>query len=78
MDFEQYAEQAAAAVALPLARPGIAASALFLFFHSWNDYYGPLLYTSENPAWWPVASGSRQRCQARAASGVRCTCSPTA
>jgi multiple sugar transport system permease protein len=44
-------------VVLPMSRPGIAAAALFLFFHSWNDYYGPLLYTSENPAWWPVAYG---------------------
>ena len=40
-----------------MARPGIAAAAIFLFFHSWNDYYGPLLYTSENQAWWPVAYG---------------------
>jgi multiple sugar transport system permease protein len=44
-------------VVIPMARPGIAAAALFLFFHSWNDYYGPLLYTSENQAWWPVAYG---------------------
>ncbi len=29
-------------VVIPMARPGIAAAALFLFFHSWNDYYGPL------------------------------------
>jgi multiple sugar transport system permease protein len=27
---------------------GIAAAALFQFFYCWNDYYGPLLYTSEN------------------------------
>jgi multiple sugar transport system permease protein len=44
-------------VVIPMARPGIAAAALFLFFHSWNDYYGPLLYSSENPDWWPVAYG---------------------
>ncbi|MEO8262473.1 MAG: carbohydrate ABC transporter permease [Pseudolysinimonas sp.] len=44
-------------VVIPMARPGIAAAGLFLFFHSWNDYYGPLLYTSENQAWWPVAYG---------------------
>jgi multiple sugar transport system permease protein len=35
-------------VVLPMARPGIAAAALFQFFYAWNDYYGPLLYTSEN------------------------------
>jgi multiple sugar transport system permease protein len=44
-------------VILPMARPGIAATAIFMFFNSWNDYYGPLLYTSENPQWWPVALG---------------------
>ncbi len=44
-------------VVIPMARPGIAAAGLFLFFHSWNDYYGPLLYSSENPEWWPVAYG---------------------
>ena len=44
-------------VMLPMARPGIAAAGIFLFFRSWNDYFGPLLYTSENPAAWPVAYG---------------------
>jgi len=44
-------------VVAPMAKPGIAASAIFLFFHSWNDYYGPLLYTSENELNWPVAYG---------------------
>jgi multiple sugar transport system permease protein len=44
-------------VILPMARPGIAAAGLFMFFNSWNDYYGPLLYTSENEQWWPVAYG---------------------
>lgn len=44
-------------VVLPMARPGVAAAAIFLFFSSWNDYYGPLLYTSENSAAWPVAYG---------------------
>lgn len=44
-------------VIVPMAKPGIAATAIFLFFNSWNDFYGPLLYTSENPQWWPVAYG---------------------
>jgi multiple sugar transport system permease protein len=44
-------------VIIPMAKPGIAATAIFMFFASWNDYYGPLLYTSENPQWWPVAYG---------------------
>ncbi len=44
-------------VILPLARPGVAATAIFMFFCAWNDYYGPLLYTSENPEHWPVSLG---------------------
>lgn len=44
-------------VIIPMAKPGIAAAAIFTFFHAWNDYFGPLLYTSENPDNWPVAYG---------------------
>ena len=44
-------------VIVPMARPGISAAAIFMFFNAWNDYYGPLLYTSENSASWPVAYG---------------------
>ena len=44
-------------VIVPMARPGIAAAAIFMFFSSWNDYYGPLLYASENEQAWPVAYG---------------------
>ncbi|UCR89834.1 carbohydrate ABC transporter permease [Mycetocola spongiae] len=44
-------------VVVPMAKPGIAAAGIFAFFHSWNDYYGPLLYASESPQWWPVAYG---------------------
>ncbi len=44
-------------VIVPMARPGIAAAAIFMFFNSWNDYYGPLLYASENEQAWPVAYG---------------------
>jgi len=44
-------------VVVPMARPGIAAAAIFLFFASWNDYFGPFLYTSENPNAWPVSYG---------------------
>ncbi|NEN07344.1 carbohydrate ABC transporter permease [Diaminobutyricibacter tongyongensis] len=44
-------------VMIPMAKPGIAATAIFMFFNSWNDYYGPLLYTSENADNWPVAYG---------------------
>jgi multiple sugar transport system permease protein len=44
-------------VVVPMAKPGIAAAGIFLFFHSWNDFFGPLLYASENPQNWPVAYG---------------------
>jgi multiple sugar transport system permease protein len=44
-------------VVLPIAKPGIAAAAMFQFFYSWNDYYGPLLYTSENEKAWTLSLG---------------------
>jgi multiple sugar transport system permease protein len=44
-------------VVLPMARPGIAAAGLFTFFYAWNDYYGPLLYTSENENAWTLSLG---------------------
>ncbi|TDV41739.1 carbohydrate ABC transporter permease [Actinophytocola oryzae] len=42
-------------VVVPMARPGIAATAIFQFFYAWNDYYGPLLYTSENQSNWTLS-----------------------
>jgi len=42
-------------VVLPMARPGIAAAALFQFFYAWNDYFGPLIYTK--PETWTLAVG---------------------
>jgi multiple sugar transport system permease protein len=44
-------------VVLPMARPGIAAAGMFQFFYAWNDYYGPLLYTSENEGAWTLSLG---------------------
>jgi multiple sugar transport system permease protein len=44
-------------VVLPMAKPGIAAAGLFQFFFAWNDYYGPLLYTSENENAWTLSLG---------------------
>jgi multiple sugar transport system permease protein len=44
-------------VVLPMAKPGIAATAMFMFFFCWNDFYGPLLYTSENPGNWTISLG---------------------
>ncbi|GAA4436778.1 carbohydrate ABC transporter permease [Actinokineospora soli] len=42
-------------IIVPLARPAIAAVAIFQFFYAWNDYYGPLLYTSENQDSWTLS-----------------------
>jgi multiple sugar transport system permease protein len=44
-------------VVVPMAKPGIAAAAMFQFFYAWNDYYGPLLYTSENQSAWTLSLG---------------------
>jgi multiple sugar transport system permease protein len=42
-------------VIIPMARPGIAATSMFMFFYCWNDYYGPYLYTSENRSNWTLS-----------------------
>jgi len=42
-------------VVVPMAKPGIAATAIFQFFYAWNDYYGPLLYTSEEQSNWTLS-----------------------
>jgi len=44
-------------VVVPMARPGIAAVALFQFFYCWNDYFGPQIYASENPGAWTLSYG---------------------
>src|SRR3954453_22201135 len=44
-------------VVTPMARPGIAAAAIFQFFFAWNDYFGPYLYTSENQDNWTLSLG---------------------
>ncbi|MFF4744259.1 carbohydrate ABC transporter permease [Streptomyces sp. NPDC001268] len=44
-------------IVLPMARPAIAAVALFHFFSCWNDYVGPQIYASENPAAWTLSYG---------------------
>ncbi|WP_432987067.1 carbohydrate ABC transporter permease [Dactylosporangium sp. CA-233914] len=44
-------------VVLPMARPAIVAAALFQFFACWNDYFGPQIYASENPAAWTLSYG---------------------
>jgi multiple sugar transport system permease protein len=47
-------------VILRLAKPAIAAVALFAFLYAWNDFFGPLLYTGENQDHWPIAVGLSQ------------------
>lgn len=44
-------------VILPMARPAIAAVALFQFFYCWNDYYGPLLYAGVDQENWTLSLG---------------------
>jgi multiple sugar transport system permease protein len=44
-------------VIVPLAKPAIAAVALFSFLYNWNDFFGPLLYLVDNPHLWTLAIG---------------------
>jgi multiple sugar transport system permease protein len=44
-------------IVVPMAKPAIAAVALFQFFYCWNDYFGPQIYASENPAAWTLSYG---------------------
>jgi multiple sugar transport system permease protein len=44
-------------VVLRMAKPAIAAVALFSFLYTFNDFFLPLLYTRENPDWWPLQIG---------------------
>ena len=47
-------------VYLRLAKPAIAAVALFSFFYCWNDFFGPLIYTGESPNHWTLSVGLAQ------------------
>ncbi|WUI03187.1 carbohydrate ABC transporter permease [Spirillospora sp. NBC_00431] len=42
-------------VVLPMAKPALAAVALFQFFYCWNDYFRPLVYA--DPDHWTLAIG---------------------
>jgi multiple sugar transport system permease protein len=44
-------------VILPMARPAVAAAAMFQFFYCWNDYYGPLVYTNHVQENWTLSLG---------------------
>ena len=47
-------------VVVRLAKPAIAAVALFAFLYAWNDFFGPLLYTGENADHWTLSLGLSQ------------------
>jgi multiple sugar transport system permease protein len=47
-------------VIVPLAKPAIAAVALFQFLYSWNDFFSPLVYLIENPDLWTLSLGLSQ------------------
>jgi multiple sugar transport system permease protein len=42
-------------VIVPMAKPAIAAVALFNFLYCWDDFFGPLLYVAQNPHNWTLA-----------------------
>ena len=44
-------------VIVPLAKPAIAAVALFNFLYAWNDFFAPLLYVGEDSHSWTIAIG---------------------
>ena len=44
-------------VIVPLAKPAIAAVALFSFLYNWNDFFGPLLYIGNNSKLWTLSLG---------------------
>ncbi len=47
-------------VVLRMAKPAIAAVALFSILYTWNDFFLPLLYVSENPDNWVSSIGLSQ------------------
>jgi multiple sugar transport system permease protein len=47
-------------VVVRLAKPALVAVALFSFLFAWNDFFGPLLYTGENPDHWTLSVGLSQ------------------
>ena len=47
-------------VVVKLAKPAIAAVALFQFLYAWNDFFGPLLYTLNNNKIWTLSVGLSQ------------------
>lgn len=46
-------------ILLPLCKPALATCALFQFLHTWNDFFGPLLYIND-PSRYTLAYGLQQ------------------
>jgi multiple sugar transport system permease protein len=44
-------------IIIPQAVPALTAVALFHFFWSWNDFFGPLIYLAGNPEKFPITVG---------------------
>jgi len=44
-------------VVVKLSKPAIAAVGLFEFLYAWNDFFGPLVYTGNNPGIWTLSVG---------------------
>jgi multiple sugar transport system permease protein len=44
-------------IIVPLAKPAIAAVALFSFLYAWNDFFMPLLYLGQDPHLWTLGIG---------------------
>jgi multiple sugar transport system permease protein len=44
-------------VVVPMIKPAIAAVAMFQYFYSWNDFFGPQVYTAANTDAWTLAVG---------------------
>jgi len=44
-------------IILPQSVPALTAVALFHFFYSWNDFFGPLIYLAGNPDKFPITVG---------------------
>ena len=40
---------------VPLAKPAIAAVAVFQFLYSWNDFFSPLLFLIQDPDKWTLS-----------------------
>jgi multiple sugar transport system permease protein len=47
-------------VMVPLAKPAIAAVALFNFLYVWNDFFEPLLFVGQQPKLWTLSLGLAQ------------------